>query len=285
MSKLAPLMNRRTSILALTAITLSSVLVACSNSATDDKADNNEEVSETDLDTSTKEFSEELLKLSEMVLMNSCVVFGPDGFIPSKTVVLDLGAMSSAKFFNTHSDVLPLVENDHSGFGVSLVDRSDYLEARHDSTYALDAAKVALAVYVLQRGFFWDFLTSMYEELTHFNNNTDNETTVSEMDEDSEHEGDNENHGDEEAGHSENHEQEMNVPDLTLDGMIDKAIALGVNERIRDFVEEPLVEAAVRNMSMMVVEKVEETPAFLMNGEIVEVGTDENSVQDWLLYE
>lgn len=255
-------------------------LAACSNSTTDDEADNNERVSETDSDSSTTEFSEELLKLSEMVLMNSCVVFGPDDFIPSKTVVLDLGSMSSAKFFNTHSDVLPLVENDYSGFGVSLVDRSDYLEARHDSTYALDAAKVALAVYVLQRGFFWDFLTTMYGELMHFNNNAD-ETTVSEADE---HEGDNENHSHEEAGHSENHEHEMDVPDLTLDGMIDKAIALGVDERIRSFVEEPLVEAAVRSMSMMVVEKVEETPAFLMNGEIVEVDTDENSIQDWLLY-
>lgn len=212
--------------------------------------------------------------------MNSCVVFGPDGFIPSKTVVLDLGSMSSAKFFNTHSDILPLVENDHFGFGVSLVDRSDYLEARHDSTYALDAAKVALAVYVLQRGFFWGFLTTMYEELRHFNNNVDSETTVSEADE---HEGDNENHSNEE-GHSESHEHEMNVPDLTLDEMIDKAIALGVDERIRDFVGEPLVEIAVRNMSMMVVEEIEETPAFLMDGEIVEVGTDENSVQDWLLY-
>lgn len=279
MSKLTPLMNRRTSILTLTTISLSSVLAACSNSTTD------EEVSGTDLDSSTTEFSEELVNLSEMVLMNSCVVFGPDGFIPSKTVVLDLGSMSSAKFFNTHSDILPLVENDHSGFGVSLVDRSDYLEARHDSTYALDAAKVALAVYVLQRGFFWDFLTTMYEELTHFNNNAKNEPTVLET-EDNEHEGDSENHGDEEAGHSENHEHEMNVPDLTLDGMIDKAIALGVDERIRSFVEEPLVEAAVRNMSMMVVEKIDETPAFLMNGEIVNIDVnEEESVQDWLLYE
>ena len=232
MSKLTLLMNRRTSILTLTTITLSSVLAACSNSTTDEATDSNEGVSGTDLGSSTTEFSEELLKLSEMVLMNSCVVFGPDGFIPSKTVVLDLGSMSSAKFFNTHSDILPLVENDHSGFGVSLVDRSDYLEARHDSTYALDAAKVALAVYVLQRGFFWGFLTTMYEELTHFNNNADNGTTVSKTDEHSEHEGDNENHDDEEAEHSENHEHEMNVPDLTLDGMIDKAIALGVDERV-----------------------------------------------------
>lgn len=279
MSKLTRLMNRRTSILTLTTIALSSVLAACSNSTTD------EEVSGTDLDSSTTEFSEELVNLSEMVLMNSCVVFGPDGFIPSKTVVLDLGSMSSAKFFNTHSDILPLVANEHSGFGVSLVDRSDYLEARHDSTYALDAAKIALAVYVLQRGFFWDFLTTMYEELTHFNNNAKNEPTVSET-EYSEHEGNSENHGDEEAGHSENHEHEMNVPDLTLDGMIDKAIALGVDERIRSFVEEPLVEAAVRNMSMMVVEKIDETPAFLMNGEIVNIDVnEEESVQDWLLYE
>lgn len=220
-------------------------LAACS-----DKSNNNSTGDDDTANTgkNTVNYDESFLN---SILLNGGLVYGPEDFFVSKTIVLDLGSKHSKDFYNAHYDGIQMSYDENRGVGLSLVDLSDMEEHDHEHDeehdhsveFSLQASTVALIVYQYDKELLWTYISKVYELL-------DGEGHVAEG---------------------------TDVEDLAA-----IAVELGV-ENVDESLKNSLNASIVRNMTMMVENTIESSPALLDNRVLWDGNlNDSDAVDGWL---
>jgi len=232
------MLERRKFFAGFTLISTIGLISACSHKG---QESNNVVEPETTPSSADNPSQEPLNSAEDDVLLNGALIFGPEDFFLTKIVVLDLGSHKSRDFFYTHKETLMNSYDDYRGIGICLTDFSDTAETSHGAVYALNASMVAVAVFEENRELFWEFLSRVYDQLEEI------------------------------AGSNqepEDHQDHSHVPDLELSDFVEIALELGLPDNIQNRVDNPVVEALVRNMTMTVDGIVNESPALLENREL-----------------
>lgn len=187
------------------------------------------------------------------VLLNGGLVYGPEDFFISKTIVLDLGSKHSKDFYKSHFDAIQMSYDENRGVGLSLVDLSDIEEHDHEHEedhdhdhsveFSLQASTVAILVYQHDKELLWTYISKVYELLD-----------------------------------GEGHVEEG----ITIDDLGAIATELGV-ENITESLKNSLNASIIRNMTMMVENTVESAPALLDNRVLWDGNlNDSDAVDGWL---
>lgn len=252
------MMNRRKLLIA-GSVTIPLILASCGNdedSITDETdVSDNGGTTEQALDVTGK-----YADVTNDILMNGALTYGPEGFFVTKTVVLDLGSTESKDFYTKHKETLMnAYDNEYRGFGLTLVDYSDVPEGEgahdHAETFAFNAASIAISVYQQDPELLWDYFDEVFAQL-------------------SEHE----------EGESE--EDHHHAPDLSMAELADIAVGVGATDAQTMVNEFETTQTLARNMSMTVEGIVESTPALLENRDPFDGDVnDDEDVESWLIRE
>jgi len=150
------------------------LLASCATQEQDitDKTTNviDEQLSEKD-----ENYSTDYNNAQRSILSNGALVFGPDNFFASKTIVLDLGSEKSKIFYNKYKDrIREAYDDKEHGIGITLIDSSDFSTDAHTQEFSLSASSVAISIYQNSKESLWDYISNVYEHLeTNDTNHTD----------------------------------------------------------------------------------------------------------------